>query len=100
MKCDSGTLTPVIPSAVMRVTAGALKRSSQTTSLASSRSACSASRAASFELSFDVAVRVNVAASPSMPLTRNCSASIRCEFSSRSRPGARRRCAAWTFWRS
>ena len=35
-----------------------------------------------------------------MPLTRNWSASIRCEFSSRRGPGGLSASAAWTFWRS
>ena len=98
-KCDSGTWTPLMPSFCRSSLVGARKRSSQMTSLASSRSACETSRSASLA-AVDAAVALNVSASPCVPLTRSCSASTTCWFSSRSRPGGFSAAAFVAFWRS
>ena len=98
-KFESGGTMPLIPSFCSSLRAGSLKRSSQTTSLASSRSACSERTVAS-PVVFDAGFAANVSASPSTPLTRSCSASTSCWFWSRRKPGGLRCSAAVTFCRS
>ena len=71
-------------------------------SLATRRLACAASSAesrssASSSSLFELAVDLNAPARPSSPLTRSASESTRWPFSGRSRPGASRSCARFTF---
>ena len=87
-KLESGTSMPLsFGSSFSRTMDGALKRSSQTTSLETRRSACEASSAPAAAASFDPCVRSNASASPARPRTRNCSDSIDAWWASRSGPG-------------
>jgi hypothetical protein len=92
-KFESGTSTPVIPWSRISVCDGSWKRSSQTTSLATSRCDCCASSSASLPPDFVRAEAANVAAMPSRPLRRNWSASTTAWFSARSAPGGFSSCA-------
>ena len=73
---ELGGAIPLIPCCCSSTIAGSLKRSAQTTSLATKRCDCWASRSAEFVPAFVEFGRRNVAASPCSPLTRNWSASI------------------------
>ena len=72
-KLESGTSIPLsFGSSFSTTIDGALKRSSQTTSLETRRSACEASSAPAAAASFDPCVRSNASASPARPRTLNC----------------------------
>ena len=86
-KFESGTATPVMFSSLSTRTARSLKRSSQITSLATSRSAWEASSAPAAAASFEPCVRRNASASPASPATRNSSASIADSCAAWSGPG-------------
>ena len=86
-KLESGTTTPLMFSVFSTMIPGSLKRSSQTTSLATSRSACEASSAPAAAASFDPCVRRNASERPARPLARNTSDSIARSCDSCSGPG-------------
>ena len=86
-KLESGTTTPLMFSVFSTTIPGSLKRSSQTTSLATSRSACEARSAPAAAASFDPCVRRNASESPARPLTRKTSASSARSCASCSGPG-------------